>query len=420
MTTKDRGGSRRPASKESLRIAAGRSASKESLRIADLVVDPNNRRTHNPRNVEMIVAALKDVGAARSIVIDEDDVVLAGNGVTAAAAAAGITKVRVIDAAGDEIIAVRRRGLSAAAKRSLAMYDNRTAELAEWNADQLAADQAAGLDLTPWFSEDELAAIVQTTIGTGLTDPDEVPEARPTTIARGDLFALGRHRLLCGDCTDGTDVARLLDGVVPHLMVTDPPYGVSYDPAWRARAGVNKNKGKMGAVTGDNRSDWRAAWALFPGTVGYIWHGGLHAREVQESLEAAGFEIRSQIIWVKDRFALSRGHYHWQHEPCWYVVKGQGHWTGDRAQSTVWRINARDDSGLGHSTQKPVEAMRRPLENNSSPGHAVYDPFVGSGTTVIACEQTGRSCLAIDIDPTYVQVAVDRWEAFTGEKATPL
>ncbi len=200
-------------------------------------------------------------------------------------------------------------------------------------------------------------------------------------------------------------------------MVTDPPYGVEYDPEWRAKAGINKNKAKMGVVLNDDRADWRETWALFPGEVAYIWHGGLHAATVADSLTVSGFTIRSQIIWAKDRFALSRGHYHWQHEPCWYAVKGAGHWSGDRKQSTVWEIPSRDDSGVGHGTQKPVECMKRPIENNSKPGDAVYEPFSGSGTTIIAGEMTGRRVFAIELNPVYVDVAVRRWESFTGRAA---
>ena len=124
-------------------------------------------------------------------------------------------------------------------------------------------------------------------------------------------------------------------------------------------------------------------------------------------------------IWAKDRFALSRGHYHWQHEPCWYAVRkgAAGSWHGDRKQSTLWQIKARDDSGHGHSTQKPVECMRRPIENNSSPGQAVYEPFCGSGTTIIAAEMTGRTCHAIELNPAYVDVSVKRWQQFTGKQA---
>jgi DNA modification methylase len=234
----------------------------------------------------------------------------------------------------------------------------------------------------------------------------------------GDVWLLGRHRLACGDCTDPLVVEKALAGVKPHLMVTDPPYGVEYDPAWRAKAGVNKSKGKLGKVLNDDKADWREAWALFPGEVAYVWHAGLFARDVQESLEACDFQVRSQIIWAKDRFALSRGHYHWQHEPCWYAVKGTGHWAGDRSQSTLWSIKAREDGGVGHGTQKPVECMKRPIENNSSPGQAVYEPFSGSGTTIIAAEMTGRACHAIELNAAYVDVAIKRWQEFTGQAAT--
>jgi DNA modification methylase len=202
-------------------------------------------------------------------------------------------------------------------------------------------------------------------------------------------------------------------------MITDPPYGVAYDPQWRAKAGVNKNRGKMGKVRNDDRADWREAWALFPGDVAYVWHGALHASIVEESLRTAGFQIRSQIIWAKDRFALSRGDYHWQHEPAWYAVrKGtSGRWAGDRSQGTVWSIPAREDSGLGHGTQKPVDCMRRPMVNNSEPGDAVYEPFCGSGTTIIAGETVGRRVFAIELDPLYVDVAIRRWQTFTSKAA---
>jgi DNA modification methylase len=223
---------------------------------------------------------------------------------------------------------------------------------------------------------------------------------------------------MCGDATSGADVAHLLDWRKPFLMVTDPPYGVDYDPKWRVEAGVNKNPGKLGEVSNDHRADWREAWELFKGPVAYVWHAGRYASTVQASLEAVGFEVRSQIIWAKDRFALSRGHYHWQHEPCWYAVRGTAHWMGDRSQNTLWNIKAREDSGHGHGTQKPVECMRRPIVNHTKRGGAIYDPFLGSGTTMMAAELTERVCFGLDIDPRYVDVAVIRWQDFTGRTAT--
>jgi DNA modification methylase len=246
-----------------------------------------------------------------------------------------------------------------------------------------------------------------------------VPEAPAVPVSRpGDLWQLGRHRLACGDATDAATVARLLAGVQPHLMVTDPPYGVAYDPVWRNRAGVSTTQ-RTGKVENDHRADWREAWALFPGEIAYVWHGALHAGTVADSLTASGFEIRAQIVWAKDRLVLGRGHYHWQHEPCWYAVRGTGHWSGDRKQTTLWQIASRSqDAETVHGTQKPVECMRRPIENNSSPGQAVYEPFSGSGTTLIAAEMSGRCCHALELSPAYVDVAVLRWQAFTGQQAT--
>jgi DNA modification methylase len=232
---------------------------------------------------------------------------------------------------------------------------------------------------------------------------------------------LGRHRLLCGDATSAADVARLLDGARPHLMVTDPPYGVDYDPAWRNEAGVSTTL-RTGRVTNDDRADWREAWALFPGDVAYVWHAGVHARTVIESLEAAGFVIRSQIVWAKPRLVLGRGDYHWQHEPCLYAVRkgATGHWQGARDQTTLWQIamvGAEDDAETVHGTRKPLECMRRPIVNNSAPGATVYDPFLGSGTTLIAAELTGRVCVAMEIDPRYCDVTIERWQRLTRSAA---
>ena len=169
----------------------------------------------------------------------------------------------------------------------------------------------------------------------------------------------------------------------------------------------------------DNRADWREAWALFPGTAAYVWHAGTKAGIVQASLEACGFDIRAQIIWVKNNFAIGRGHYHCKHEPCWYAVRkgATGHWAGDHKQTTVWNIDKNLKSETGHSTQKPIACMKRALDNNSSPGQSVYEPFSGSGTGIIAAEMTGRACHAIEIVPSFVDVAVKRWENFTGKQA---
>jgi len=293
---------------------------------------------------------------------------------------------------------------------------------AGWDLEMLKLEltdlKSLGADLASLgFDSKELAAVFNQG-SPGLVDENEVPELQEIAVsAPGEIWCLGPHRLACGDATEPAVVSALLAGCVPQLMVTDPPYGVEYDPEWRHRIGVNKSD-KRGKIQNDDQADWREAWALFPGEIAYIWHGALHATTVAESLVKSGFTIRSQIIWAKERLVMSRGDYHWRHEPCWYAVRKKGNWTGDRKQTTLWEIpSGGQDAETKHATQKPVECMRRPMLNNSSPGQAVYEPFSGSGSTLIAAQSCGRVFHGVEIDPIYVDVAIRRWEAFTGEQA---
>lgn len=237
-----------------------------------------------------------------------------------------------------------------------------------------------------------------------------------------------QHRILCGDSTNADDVARLLGGAKPFLMVTDPPYGVEYDPKWRLDSGLNKahQKRAEGKVANDEKADWTEAYRLFPGDVAYVWHASWFISEVLNGLAESGFERRALIIWAKSALQISRGHYHWQHEPCWYAVRkgATASWCGDRKQSTLWQIPTMhrtqgdvDDGKTIHSTQKPIELMRRPMLNHTKRGESVYDPFLGSGTTMIAAEQTERICCGLEIDPKYIDVIVQRWQTFTGRTA---
>lgn len=376
----------------------------------------------NPRKnddvVDRMAQAIMEFGFRIPIVARSDGLVVDGHLRLKAARVLGLDTVPVVLA--DE--------LSETQIKAFRLLANQSANWAEWDELLLSAELndllAEDYDLSLiGFDDAELEALLA-----GEVDPetasregeDDVPEAPETPVSRpGDLWVLGKHRLLCGDATVATDVERLLGDVTPLLMVTDPPYGVDYDPGWRNKAGAAATK-RTGKVLNDDRADWREAWALFPGDVAYVWHGALHATTVAESLEASGFNIRSQIIWAKDRLVLSRGDYHWQHEPCLYAVKktGKGHWAGDRKQTTLWQIANKDqDAETVHGTQKPVECMRRPILNNSSPGQAVYEPFMGSGTTMIAAETTGRVCYGIELNPAYVDVAVERWQQFTGKDA---
>jgi DNA modification methylase len=392
----------------------------EMWQVADLVPYTKNARQHPPEQIDQIAASMERFGFTIPMLVAEDGTIIAGHGRLMAAAQLGLSEVPVMVA----------RGWSEEDRRLYTLADNRLAEIAEWDPEMLRVEidelrddfGIEDFDLVGFSAEDLADILPDALIDTtgGLTDPDDVPEVPDTPITRpGDVWLMGPHRLLCGDSTVATDVEKVLNGVTPLLMCTDPPYGVDYDPGWRNEAGAAKTR-RTGKVLNDDRADWREAWALFPGDVAYVWHGALHAATVAESLEDAGFAIRSQIIWAKERLVLSRGDYHWQHEPAWYAVKksGKGHWAGDRKQTTLWQIPSKDqDAQTVHGTQKPVECMRRPIENNSSPGQAVYEPFMGSGTTLIAAEISGRVCLGIELNPAYVDVAVQRWQDFTGEAA---
>lgn len=368
---------------------------------------PQNPRK-NKASVSKVADSIKEYGFRQPIVVDEDMVVLAGHTRLQAAKRLKLTEVPVHIA----------KGLTAAQAKAYRLMDNRSAEDSSWDLDLLSVEVADLLEdefdlALTGFNGDELNQLLK------LDNPeseDEIPEDVESICKPGDLWVLGNHRLKCGDSTIATDVEHLLGDVKPHLMVTDPPYGVEYDAKWRQEAGL-QDAGAYGKVTNDQNADWREAWSLFPGEVAYIWHAGIKAGEVANSLAVNGFEVRSQIIWNKSCIAIGRGHYHWQHEPCWYAVKGKGHWSGSRKESTVWNIDKPMKSETGHSTQKPVECMRRPILNNSSPGQAVYDPFLGSGTTLIAAETEGRHCYGLELEPEYCDIIIKRWENLTGLKA---
>jgi len=230
----------------------------------------------------------------------------------------------------------------------------------------------------------------------------------------GDLWIIGNHRLCCGDSTKPENVTRLLNGAKPLIMVTDPPYGVEYDANWRNEAfhsdGSILGGRAIGKVMNDDRADWREAWELFPGDVAYVWHAGTNSHEVAESLIACNFEIRALIVWVKNQAVIGRGHYHHKHEPCVFCVRkgSTAHWIGDHKQTTVWTIDKPTKSDTGHSTQKPLECMSHPLQNHDT--DSVYEPFCGSGTTMVAAQNMGRKCYASELDPRYVAVILQRMQ----------
>jgi DNA modification methylase len=373
-----------------------------------------NPRKISDKAIAKVAASIKEFGFRQPIVVDVQGVIIAGHTRLQAAKSLGLKQVPVHIA----------EGLTLAQIKAYRLADNRTNEEAQWLDDVLADELKEldelgfALDLTG-FDIPELNRLMidEEEIDRAEQTPD-VP-VNPVTVL-GDVWLLGRHRLVCGDSTNATDVEKCLNGVKPHLMVTDPPYGVEYDAEWRDSAFGGKEGGRAtGKVANDDKADWREAWSLFPGDVAYVWHGERQLVSIADQLKSVGFALRNLIVWSKSALVVGRGNYHSQHETCWYAVreKKTGHWNGDRKQSTLWHIDKPQKSETGHSTQKPVECMRRPMVNNSSPGQAVYEPFSGSGTCLMAAEITERACHAIELNPAYVDVAIQRWQKFTGQEA---
>lgn len=386
--------------------------------VADLLPDKRNANRGKKRGAAAIEASLRRFGAGRSILLDRNLRIIAGNKTAEQATRAGLRDVLIVPSDGKRLVAVQRMDLDLdtdAGARALAIADNRAAELSlDWN-DDVIAELSGEVDLEPFFTEAELAGL----IGPPEVSADEQVAASDAELevlrgkwraAPGQIWQCGQHRIACGDSTDGTVVSAVLAGAQPQVMVTDPPYGVEYDPSMRSAIdGSPRHAG--GAVAHDDTADWSSALRHFGGAVMYVWHAAVHAGRTAASIEALGFQIRAQIVWAKSQLVVSRGHYHWQHEPCWYAVrKGcRSGWRGDRKQSTLWQIDTvTGDERSRHGTQKPVELFVRPIMNHTVKGDAVYDPFLGSGTAIVAAEQIGRVCYGIELDPRYVAVALER------------
>jgi DNA modification methylase len=391
--------------------------------VAKLVPNARNARTHSDEQVMQLAASIEEWGWTIPVLVDEAGLIIAGHGRILAANRLGIEDVPVMVAA----------GWSKSKKRAYMLADNKLTLNGEWDLERLAIEiaelRASDFDISLiGFNESEIDDLLKAD-GGGLTDPDEAPEppAEPVS-ALGDIWLLGRHRLVCGDCTDTLVVDNALNGVKPHLMVTDPPYGVGFERGKfvgreKAAKGLKfapiANDDLRGTALSEFIGSALQAWAVEAGTA-YLWSPSLEeGYSIKHGIETAGFRVQSQLVWRKTPFVIGRADYHWQHEICWYAFKGANHpWFGGRDKGTVWDIPKAQKMDGGHPTQKPVECMKRPIENNSSPGQAVYDPFVGSGTTIIAAEITGRACHAIELHAPYVDVSVLRWQNFTGKTAT--
>lgn len=373
---------------------------------------PDNPRNNDGEPVERVAESIKRFGFAAPIVARlETREIIAGH--TRWKAAIKLKLARV---------PVRFVDLPEREAHLLALADNRLGELAEWDTPELHAMLASydlGDQMVAGWTDKDMRELERFARGNAELPDDEAPEPPDNPVTQpGDLWVLGKHRLVCGDSTDARMVSLARAKLEPFLMVTDPPYGVNYDPEWRKAKGYSGKR--MGKCENDDRASWLEAWRLFPGDVIYSWTGSVNSTIVAADIDAAGFERRAQIIWRKPRLIIGRGAYHYQHEPAWYAVREgkPARWSGDRTQSTVWDIALRDgQDDTKHGTQKPLECMARPIRNHGATGDVVYDPFCGSGTTLIAAEHLGRVCVALELSPAYCDVIVERWERLCGAKA---
>jgi DNA modification methylase len=394
--------------------------------INDLQNDPKNARKRTDRSSKLIKESLQKFGAARSIVIDENNRILAGNGTIAGAKAAGIKNLKVIETDGKEIIAVKRTGLSEDEKIGLALADNRTSDLSEWDLDMLE-ELSQEHDLNPWFDNDDLKELLGETEvlpAEGLTDPDDVPEVPEEPITKeGDLYILGNHRLLCGDSTNIQHVEKLMDNKKADMVFTDPPYGVSYKGGHNQK---KRNQIKNDALAGLDLTNLFADSLTSALTVTkdyaafYIWFASGKSVETFAAFSNLPLSLRAVIQWYKIKSGLGAfmSQYIPNCEPCIYAFK-TGHspqWYGASDEKTVWELK-KDQINKFHPTQKPVELCERALKNSSKQNQIILDFFGGSGSTLIAAERTNRQAYLMELDPKYCDVIVKRWEDFTGDKA---
>lgn len=379
--------------------------------IKDLKSDHKNARRRTDRSASLIAESLKRYGAARSIVIDEDGRILAGNGTVEGAKKAGIDKLRIIEAEGDELIAVRRTGLSEDEKVGLALADNRSSDLSEWDHDMLR-QLSEEHDLTPWFEDDELLAEVLDTVE-GNTDPDDVPEPPEEPVTKlGDLWVLGDHRLLCGDSTDVLAVQRLMDGKKADMVFTDPPYGMNLDTDYSKMPNGKTHKVVIGD---DEQYDAGFLLAAFDYCKEiFLWGADYYVETLHRSYPNLG----SWIIWDKysdqERNGLLDGKFGSAFETCWSKTRHKR----ELARVLVkTNYTAKGDETRVHPTQKPVALAEWFFDRWGINGDVVVDLYGGSGSTLIACEKTFRHCRMMELDPAYCDVIVKRWEQFTGKKA---
>ena len=390
------------------------------VQIKDLKEYQKNPRKISKEALEKLAKHIEQDGYHQRIICNQDFTIIGGHQRKKALIMAGFNKEDFIECL------VPDKELSTEEIDRLNIRDN--IAFGEYDLDLLKANFTLP-SLKEYGLDSDLLRALQKDADNAILGQEEVEVDSlnlEATAKLGDVYILGNHRLMCGDSTNPQHVERLLNGAKPILMVTDPPYGVNYKPEWRNKL-QDFQTDRTGKVLNDDRYDWSDAYSLFTGDVAYVWHASHFTHKIALNLENCGFSLVNLIIWKKTRPTLGypAANYHHQTEPLWYAVrKNKNHnWQGRRDQTTVWDIEGYSGSKgdgeekTGHGTQKPIECMLRPILNNSAEGESVYDPFGGSGTTLIACERSKRNCYMMELSPIYIDVIVRRWEKETGQKA---
>jgi DNA modification methylase len=384
--------------------------------IADLIPYARNSRTHSDAQVAQIAASISEFGWTNPVIVDGSNGIIAGHGRVLAARKLGLDTVPCIEVA----------HMSEAQKRAYVIADNKLALNAGWDDELLKVEfsdlMAEGFDISViGFDELEIDALLGVEASEGLTDEDEVPEApaQPVTVL-GDVWLMGKHRLMCGDSTSIADMERLTGEALVDMWLTDPPYNVAYEGKTKDALKIQND------AMGDDqfRQFLRDAYVaadtrMKPGAVFYIWHADSEGYNFRGAAQDAGWKVRQCLIWKKQTLVMGRQDYHWKHEPCLYGWKdGSSHlWAADRKQTTILEFDRPSRNGE-HPTMKPVALFEYQMLNNTKGGDIVLDSFGGSGTTLIAAEKNGRFSRLMELDPKYCDVIVKRWQEFTGKQAT--
>jgi DNA modification methylase len=402
--------------------------------ISSLTPDPNNTRKRTPLSAKVISKSLEQFGACRSIVIDENDVIRAGNGTFEEAGQLGIEKVLVVEADGNTIVAVKRKGLSESDWKQYAIADNTASDFSTWDFD-LLNDLAQEVDFSEFFPDYKLNELLES-FGKGEGfDSNEQQEENEKEIAElldkvdeiesrvklGEIWALGRHRLGCGDSTIEGNVRALLGDRFGQIgmIFTDPPYNVAYEGKTEENLVIENDSFESSSDFYTFLLKYYSSCcnAAKPGAAIYVCHADTEGENFRRGMREGGWLYKQSIVWVKQSLVLGRQDYHWKHEPILYGWKpGAAHnWYADRSQTTVWNFN-RPTASREHPTMKPLDLIEYALGNSSAPTDLIYDGFLGSGSTLMAAQKMegDRTVYGFELSPQYCTVILDRFKAFSG------